>query len=260
MLKYFKVWFRLTINSFSLELTSRTTAILFILGKFIRFGFFLLFLVILLDKTKALAGFGTWQVILFFLTFNLIDTVSQFFFREVYRFRHYVVSGNLDLILVKPMSSLFRSLTGGADLMDFLTIPPLVAFIIYVIGKIGSIGVGEIILYILLVFNGLVLTTAFHIIVLAIAILTTEIDHTIMIYRDITQMGRVPIDIYNQFLRGLLTFVLPVGIMMTFPVKALLGVLSLPTVLLSFVITGVFFFGSLKLWNYSLKNYTSASS
>ena len=57
----------------------------------------------------------------------LIDVISQFLFREVYRFRPLVVSGEFDLVLVKPVSSLFRSLAGGADVIDLITIPPYVS-------------------------------------------------------------------------------------------------------------------------------------
>ncbi|MBI2622353.1 ABC-2 family transporter protein [Candidatus Microgenomates bacterium] len=258
--KYIKVWYLLTVNSFSTALVSRFGAVLFFTGKLIGFFFFLLFLMLLVDRTQTLIGYSLWQVILFFLTFNLIDTISQFFFREVYRFRYQVVTGNFDLILVRPINPLFRALAGGADFLDLVTIPLLLISIVYAAGKVESITFTNATFYILLTLNGLVLSTAFHVLVLAIAILTTEIDHTIMIYRDITKMGRVPIDIYNQLLRGLLTFVVPVGLMMTFPVKALLGLLSWPGIIISFAMGAIFFFASLKLWSYSLRHYSSASS
>jgi len=40
---------------------------------------------------------------------------AQLLFRDVYRFRPKVVSGDFDLILVKPINPLFRVLLGGAD-------------------------------------------------------------------------------------------------------------------------------------------------
>lgn len=258
--KYFKVWRLLTMHSFSIATISRFGALLFMTGKIIRFFFFLSFLFLLLTKTEALVGFSIWQVVFFFLTFNLIDSVSQFFFREVYRFRQQVVTGTFDLVLIKPVSPLFRSLFGGADFLDLITLIPLAGFMIYAAGKLGPLDLGSIVLYLVLVLNGFILALSFHIFVLSIAILTTEIDHTIMIYRDLTQMGRVPIDIYNEFLRALLTFVIPIGIMMTFPVKALIGLLNPQTVLISFLVTGLFLYTSLFLWRYSLRHYSSASS
>jgi len=73
-------------------------------------------------------------------------------------------------------------------------------------------------------------------------------------------MGRIPIDVYKEPIRGVITFAVPVGIMMTFPVKALLGSLSLLTIILSFSIGLVFIISSLFFWRYALKRYSSASS
>lgn len=108
--------------------------------------------------------------------------------------------------------------------------------------------------------NSLVLATAFHIIVLAIGILTTAVDHTIMIYRDITSMGRVPTDIYKEPLKSIVTFILPVGILMTFPAKAMMGLLSFWGIIISISISVVVFYLSLTLWRYALTKYSSASS
>jgi ABC-2 type transport system permease protein len=128
------------------------------------------------------------------------------------------------------------------------------------LGKIGSFSFLGLILYILLIFNAFVIATAFHIAVLAIGILTTEVDNTIMLYRDITRVGMMPIDIYHEPLRSFLTFVIPVGIMMSFPVKVLLGLLSWWGVVSSLILGAIFLGLSLKFWGYALNQYSSASS
>lgn len=115
MEKYFKIWWLLTIRSSQVAFVSRFGAFIFTFGKIMRFAFFLFFLFLLTSKTKAIANYSLWQVIFFFSTFNLVDTLSQFFLREVYRFRTYVVGGYFDYILTKPLSSLFRCLFGGSD-------------------------------------------------------------------------------------------------------------------------------------------------
>lgn len=260
MRRYFNIWLILTGIASQIAFQSRFGAGVFIMGKILRFLFFLLFLLLLSSKTNAIAGYSLWQIIVFFLTFNLIDTLAQFFLREVYRFRSYVVSGDFDYILTKPISPLFRSLFGGSDILDLSIIFLSLAFIIFSAGKIGDVSFLGVILYIVFIFNAFLIALAFHILVLAIGVLTTEVDNTIMLYRDITQMGRVPVDIYREPLRGILTFVVPVGIMMTFPAKVLMGLLSLGTILASVFIGMLFVMLSLWFWRFSLKHYTSASS
>jgi ABC-2 type transport system permease protein len=95
---------------------------------------------------------------------------------------------------------------------------------------------------------------------MALGIITLEIDHTIMIYRDLTSLGRFPIDIYKEPLKSILTFVIPVGVMVTLPAKALIGLISPVGVLISFVVGILAIFLSARFWKYALRFYTSASS
>ena len=158
--KYLKVWYLLTINSFAISLSSKESALIFILGKSIRMVFFLVFLVTLVTHTKTLQGYTISQTIFFYLTFNLLDTGTQLFLREVYRFRPLVVSGNFDLVLLKPFSPLFRILAGGADPLDLfvlliLLVALLIFFIIY-----GLVPPVFYLLYFLLLLNGFLIGVA----------------------------------------------------------------------------------------------------
>lgn len=258
--KYFKVWWIFAINAFQIQMNIRWALLFFLFGKLLRFAIFTVFIILLVGKTKSLAGYSLDQTLLFFLTFNLIDTCAQLFFREVYRFRAAVLSGNFDFYLIKPISPLFRSLTAGPDLLDFLTFIPLLLAIVFFINRSDITSPAQILGYILLVVSGFVIALAFHIFVLSLAILTTEIDHSLMLYRDITALGRMPIDIYKEPIRGLLTFVIPVGVMMSFPVKFLLGLLSVYGMIYSVILATIFLLLSYLSWKYALKRYSSASS
>ena len=218
------------------------------------------FLMLIFKKTNALVGYNIWEVILFYLTFNFIDSSVQMLFREVYRFRHYIVSGNFDMMLVKPVNVLFRSLLGWTDILDLITLIPFMAFIIFVFTRIGPITLVGIFFYVSLIVNALIIAASFHILVLSLAVVTTEIDHAIMIYRDFTSMGRVPIDVYQEPWRSILTFIVPVGLMMSFPVKAVLGTLSPSYIILAYTFSISFLLLSLRLWHWSLSRYASASS
>ncbi len=257
--KYFKVWLMMSKNSFMSSFHSKLAFTLFLLGKIIRFVLFTAFLFFLIRSTGDLANYSFEQVIFFFLTFNLVDILGQLFFREVYRFRPMIVKGDFDLVLAKPINPLFRSLMGGMDFIDLVTVPPLL-FALYYFGAKLAPNFWQIALYFGLVLDGLVITTAFHIAILAFGIITFEIDHTVWFYRDLLNLGKLPTDIYRQPLKGILTFIFPVAIMITLPAKALMGLASPIGVLTSFGLGLMTIFLSLKFWNFALKRYTSASS
>lgn len=258
--KYLKIWWMLLTRTSQSAFSSRFGAVFFIFSKFLRFFFFLAFLVLVSSRTREIGGYSLWQIIFFYVTFNLVDSFAQFFLREVYRFRSYILTGNFDYILTKPFSSLFRSLFGGSDILDLPMILMSIFFIFYSASQIGTLTLQGTFFYFLLISNAFMIALSFHILILSIGVATTEIDNTILLYRDLSSMGRIPIDIYLEPIRSLLTFVIPVGIMVTFPAKALMGLLSPVNIMISFIIGISFLLISMKAWKYSLKYYSSASS
>lgn len=258
MQRYFKIWVVLISNSIQVSFASKFGAILFIIAKLLRFGFFLLTLFFITEYTQVLAGYTREEVFFIFLTYTVVDTLAQLIFREVYRFRPKVVSGDFDLDLIKPLPSLFRPLFGGLDVFDAITLIPYGLSVIW-IGSLFHPSSVAILWYILLLINAVILSASFHILVLALGIMTTEIDHAIMMYRDITSMGRFPVDMYGGILKNVLTFIIPVGVMVTLPVQVVTR--SLDTqVLWAFLLSAIFLYLSLQAWNLALRKYSSASS
>ncbi len=245
--------------TFSLKSTfeHRTGVVFFLIGKIIRFVIYFLFIYYLVKGTKLLAGYNLNQTIVFFLTFNFIDSLTQLLFREVYRFRQLVVSAEFDSVLLKPYHPFLRILVGGVDILDAILIFPYLFMLIYFINKLPNLSTDQILVYIGLVINAVLIATSFHILVLALAILTTEVDHALMIYRDFTRMVSMPLDIYREPLRSFLLFVIPVGIMMYVPVRALFGLLTIPVFINSMAVSIIFIVFSLWLWNYALRKYQS---
>jgi len=234
----------------------RLGVVIFTLGKVIRFAFMFFLLFFIFSKTKVLKGYTFQEAALFYMIFSLVDTISQILFREVYRFRQLVVSGSLDSVLLKPYHPFLRILVGGVDLLDVALLIPY-TIIAIVIALQGHIVFGNFIVFLALFINAIWITTSFHIIVLAFGVLTTEVDHTILIYRDITGLGRFPMAIYKEPIRSFFTFVIPIGIMTSFPPQALLGTLSPTAFIISFVISSILFYCAMNLWTYALKKYQS---
>lgn len=257
MIRNFRIF--LYFSKFALKTTFQQPvgSVFFLLGKFMRFGTYFLFVFYLLSNTKILAGYNMTQTLIFFLTFNIVDTLSQLLFREVYRFRPLVVNGELDAILIKPYHPFMRVLIGGVDVLDFISVIIYLGMLVFFVSQLHSLTALSIFIYLLLIINALIITTAFHIIVLALGIFTTEVDHTILIYRDLTRLGAFPIDIYAEPVKSLLTFVIPIGIMFSFPVKSLMGILSWNFIAISFAFSSILFMFSMYLWNNALKKYQS---
>lgn len=255
-LKVISIYFS---NSLQQTLANLPTAVIFFISKLIRYSMFMAFLYLLMNGLSSLGGYTKEHMLLFYLVFNLIDTSAQLLFREVYRFRPLLISGDFDFVLSKPINPLIRVLMGGPDFIDLGILIIILSVTIYVIAILHIPPLATLI-FIFMILNSLLIATALHICVLAIGIMTFSIDHLIMIYRDLTSLVRLPVDIYTQPLRTLITFVLPLGVMFTFPPKVLLGLLSWQYIIISFLLGTGGLFLALKFWHHSLKFYQSASS
>ena len=227
--KFVRVWLLMAKMAAQDQLTSNWGGFIFLIGKIVRFFFFFLFLFSVLSSSKTLAGYSREQVVLFFLVFNLIDITCQFLFRGVYVFRWRVVSGDFDLDLVKPLPSFFRPLFSWTDFLDFVTLFPLVGFTIwYLIAYQLTFSWLNLLFFLFLFLNSLIVGFAVHLFVSSIGVITTEVDHLVWIWRDLFNLAHFPTDIYSPGLRLFLTLIVPVIIVVTVPAKVLVGLSSWP--------------------------------
>ncbi len=259
MKKYFTVWKIMTIGSIQGMFVSKFGFLLFMLAKLLRFFLYIGFIYFLLSGGTKLLGYSRDEVLLFYLTFAVITGVSQMFFREVYRFRPRVVSGDFDFDLVKPIHPLLRNLAGGFDVLDLVTLPIFLFFLARTIAAVGF-SPQSVLLYILLAVNGFLIIAAFHILVLSFGIITSSVDHAVMVYRDVENMARFPIYIYAQPLQSFLMFVVPIGLIFTIPAQVLVGGLSWQFISFALILGISFFALSLYSWSNAVKRYSSASS
>ena len=260
--KYFRVWWKLAGNNFGTLVATKISFFSYVFGKIIRFVFFWVFLFALVGKSKALAGYSPNEVLLFYLVYNIVDISAQTLLRGTYAIGHQLVrQGKFDLILSQPISPLFRSVSNIIDLIDLTTLLPLFPFLIWVTFKLPMTpNFSQFVIFLLLIISGLIIAFTFHFFAAGVAVLTFESHHVMFVYRYLLNMVRFPIDIYPPALQFIMTVFVPVGVMVAFPAKALLGLLSWQWVVYSFFIAAIFLFGSLKFWNFSLRHYQSASS
>jgi ABC-2 type transport system permease protein len=87
-----------------------------------------------------------------------------------------------------------------------------------------------------------------------------RIDNLEQIIGQALEAGRFPIDIYPGWLRGGLTYVIPVVFILSVPAQALAGRSSTPQIIQSVIVAIGSLLFSAFFWRYGLKNYTGASS
>jgi len=256
---YWKIWYTIALNAFQETFLNRWVTALFLFGKALRFSMSLFFLLILQRTITGFAGYTTDQVIIFFLTYQFTDGLTQILYRGVYMFSQQVRSGELDFYLSKPLNPLFRILTGKPDIIDALFFVPTTLVSFFLVSRLHvSVTPTSFLLYCALLVNSFLIGTAFHIFVICLGVLTTEVDNAIMLYRDTTALSRFPVNMYAEPLRFAFFFIIPIGVMNTVPAQVLLQLQPSVTVLFTMLVGVGFFLLSLFAWKFSIRKYTSA--
>jgi ABC-2 type transport system permease protein len=260
MRKHWAIWTRMAAMSLQVQLSYRWGSLGFLLGKMVRLLFFFGFVAAVFNHTDSLAGYSLEETALFFLTFNLVDMTAQIFFRGIYGARRAVQDGDFDFYLIQPCHPLFRLACSTVDFLDTVTMLPVLFMTAVVFGRLPDPGWIGILAYVLLTLNGVLIALAFHVFVAGLAVRTQELENAIWIYREVMFMGKFPVDIYGQALRMILTLVIPIAVMCTFPAKAALGLLSPAWAAYAFGLCAVMLTLSGWYWRDSVSRYTSSSS
>lgn len=258
---YFRLFLTLSKMAFSTAVISKFDFWSFVIGKMVRIGIWLVAIDSLFRVVPSIIGFNKGQMILLYATMNLIDILVQvFFFRGFHALQHEVRKGNFDFALTKPVNPLVLTTFRYVDFMDVVTLIPSVAILVWAIVEIGSTTFSQVLWYILLTLNGLVVVYGIGLIFGALTFYTTQMENIWWFYRYGMSIGRFPVDIYSGFFKFLFTFIMPIAVIVTFPAKAYFGILSLPFYVYSFVLSAVLVWFGVWFWNHALAKYQSASS
>lgn len=87
-----------------------------------------------------------------------------------------------------------------------------------------------------------------------------RVDNLSFLMMSVLDTGRFPVVFYQGAVRFFLTFILPVGLMTTYPALALRGLLDPSRVLLTFLVAALFLILSRVVWRIAVRHYSSASS
>jgi ABC-2 type transport system permease protein len=173
----------------------------------------------------------------------------------------HIQKGTLDFVLLKPANSqMLATLTACnlTRLFDVLIGFGLLGAGLYRLGHIPAFG--EIATFLVMLPAGTVIVYSVWLLTTSLAFWFVRIDNFGEIFYAFYETGRFPVTVYRPWLRLILTYVIPIAFLTTFPAATLLGKLSLWHVAASVLIAAVLLIASHRFWNYAIRFYSSASS
>jgi len=218
-----------------------------------------LFQFLIYTKTNGYPGWSFDQILLFQAILLLWSGMIELLFGEYKINLHLVVQNGLfDRYMLMPYSSIGLLLTKGFTYRAFGTVVAGIVAMLIVVSRIEiSIGLSEILLFILFIVAGLLLYISLLILYSVVALRLIYVDRLKEIFNKIVEFGSFPAEIFSGSFKFFYLAILPIGIWIYYPAQALLGrvdsyiIWTLLSIVLLFIV-------ALRLWKMQLKKYTSA--
>ena len=173
----------------------------------------------------------------------------------------HIQKGTLDFVLLKPANGQFLATITSCNLprlFDVVTGFGLVAMGLYRLGHFPSLI--ELATFVVMLSAGTVIVYSVWLLTTSLAFWFVRIDNFGELFYAFYETGRFPVTVYRPWLRLILTYVVPIAFLTTFPAATLLGRITPYVVAGSAVIATALFFASHRFWNYAIRFYSSASS
>ena len=169
--------------------------------------------------------------------------------------------GTLDFVLLKPADAQFLVSTTRFEIwkgLDVIAAACIIAWAFHLIGAGPT--AGAVVLALALLACATVVLYSLWILVVAAAFWVVRLDNLAYLFGSIFDFARWPVSIFRGGWRVFFTFVIPLGLMTTYPAEALLGALAPRTALFSALGTIAFAVIARAVWTRAIGRYTSASS
>lgn len=217
---------------------------------------------ILFSNTDEIGGWNVHEVLILIGTFHIVAGVIRTAFSPNFeRITEEVREGTLDFVLTKPANSQFlisfRRLLVVASMESLMGL----AVVGYGISRLESMaGAYTAFAYAFALACGLAVLYSFWLVLITLIFWFVRINNVTQIFWALFDAGRYPLDIYPGWLRVLVTFVVPVAAITTFPAQGIAGRLSPAALLVYAVAAAGSMYVSSRFWRYGVSHYTSASS
>lgn len=194
-----------------------------------------------------------------FVIFNgVLDALLR---PNIIRLTEYIQKGTLDFVLIKPANSQFLATVTAISVFKIIDLIIGFGLIVYGLYRIGHWPtLAEVVLFGMMLPAGLVIVYSLWLLLATLAFWFVRVDNFTELFYTFYEAGRFPITVYRGWVRVVLTFVVPVAFLTTFPAATLMGRLSPRYALASVMMAAILLWIATRFWSYAVRFYTSASS
>ncbi|SFX68316.1 ABC-2 type transport system permease protein [Thermoactinomyces sp. DSM 45891] len=222
----------------------------------------LVFILVVFGHTQHLGGWSRYEVIFIYGYFLIPWAVFTSFF-NLWGFNDkYIIRGELDRVLTRPVHSLVQVIMESMapeSLMGVLTGGIVMGWAVWNLPLDWAWY--DPLLFIMFVLGGVAVYAGIYVALTSISLYSDSKSDIQPIVYNIGTYGRYPVNIYSKIIQFVLTWILPFAFVGFYPASYLLGNGDWKVyAMLTPVVGAVFFSIGLYSWNRGIENYKGAGS
>jgi ABC-2 type transport system permease protein len=244
------------------ELTYRVNFAVQVLTSAIGLAGSLVFLAVLQSHVDRLAGWGRAELLalwgVFYVLTGLIGMVVQ---PSLQRFMDDVRTGALDFVLTKPPDAQALVSVRQVEIWKAVDVAVGIGLLGVAVRELGGqVGATQAATFAVALLVGAAIAYSLCLMLATLAFWSVRVENALILFLSFWETGRWPVDVYPPWLRGLLTFVVPVALATTVPAELLTGRLAGSGLVGALALAVVLLALSRWLWRRGLRRYSGASS
>ena len=260
--RYIRLWLAFFRNSLSRDMEFKMNFIGNLLIDSIYYGSLFFFFSIIFSYVDSLGEFTKDAVIIFLIITYLTDTVFLFFFGDnSFQVNRMVVRGDLDMLLLKPVSSLFFISFRYVSTYALISSSILIGILIRATHLYSpTIGIYNYTMFIISFLMGVLILYCVEFMIACLVFWYKNFSVGGWLSSELIKYSRRPDSIYSGVFRKAIFTIFPMALVSSLPARMLLFEPSIPLLMLQFCITSIIILLSVLVWNRGLLRYESASS
>lgn len=222
--------------------------------------YYLFFIQIIYSHTNQVAGWTKGQMLILAGSFSFCwGLMNALFTPNLSMLPEYIQRGTFDLTLTKPVDSQFLASSRMVNLAEFSR-----AFMSLLVVAYGvrmdhtELSFSNVCIYLALMGCSTMIILGIDSLIMTLSFWLVRIRNLDAAFWSISAMARWPVDIFEKFVRNLLTFFFPLAFIATVPARGLTNTLQLWMLPLAMLFALVLMAASRMLWLKATRDYTSA--
>lgn len=259
--KYFGLYKAFFRASFVADLEYRLNFVFLVLAEFVWYSTQLILFEVLYRHTNIIGNWNLSEMRVFIFLVLFVDSIYMILWDPNFSaFTDSVRKGSLDLLLMKPINSMFMLSSQRISVSHIPCFFITFAGLIWALTQLPDFNWLKLLWLFILIPSGLSVIFCGRFALNSTSIIFTRADFLQYIWYSLFRLGLRPDAIYAGFVRMILIFVIPFAMVASIPARILLEPTHYGMIAWALVLPFILFYLLRRYWAFCLRFYSSASS